>query len=165
VTTIVHNTGKEVMPFAIGAHPGFHLGASIEAYQLEIPGARMWQRHLIQSGLYTGKTEPIEFDAQGKLDLNDALFAEDAIVFKHQGIKQVRLWEHQKPLLEFTIYGEPAPYWGFWKKPGAPFLCIEPWWGIADSIHSNGRIFDKEGMFRLNEGDSKIFKYGMRILL
>ena len=38
------------------------------------------------------------------------------------------------------------PYLGIWTKKDAPFICIEPWVGIADSIFCDGNIFEKEGI-------------------
>jgi galactose mutarotase-like enzyme len=42
---------------------------------------------------------------------------------------------------------------GIWAKPNAPFVCIEPWCGIADFETSNGAIEDKEGIQILRAGE------------
>ena len=60
----------------------------------------------------------------------DALFESDAIVFKQAGISSICILEDNIPLVKLSVETE-TPYWGVWKKPGAPFLCLEPWWGIA----------------------------------
>ena len=41
---------------------------------------------------------------------------------------------------------EGFPYLGIWTKPNAPFLCIEPWCGLADNANHNGNIEEKEGI-------------------
>ena len=38
---------------------------------------------------------------------------------------------------------------GIWTKPNAPFLCIEPWCGLADSVSDKGSIYEKEGIIIL----------------
>ena len=50
-----------------------------------------------------------------------------------------------------------APMLGIWTKPGARFLCIEPWWGIADPAGFSGEIWDKPGILRLESGESRRF--------
>ncbi len=43
-----------------------------------------------------------------------------------------------------------APYLGIWSKPGgAPFVCIEPWVGFADSSGSDHDFCRKEGIITL----------------
>ena len=41
---------------------------------------------------------------------------------------------------------EGFPYLGIWTKPNAPFICIEPWCGLADNINHNGNVINKEGI-------------------
>ena len=45
---------------------------------------------------------------------------------------------------------ENFPYLGIWSKPtGAPFICIEPWFGVADSFDSSKNLEDKKGIITL----------------
>ena len=46
------------------------------------------------------------------------------------------------------------PYLGIWAKPGAPYICLEPWHGLADSTDSSGKWEDKKGMLFLKAGES-----------
>ncbi|HQU34796.1 MAG TPA: hypothetical protein PLB88_10800, partial [Thermoanaerobaculaceae bacterium] len=43
---------------------------------------------------------------------------------------------------------------GVWSKPGAPFVCLEPWCGIADPPDATGHLEDKEGIVRLPPGST-----------
>jgi galactose mutarotase-like enzyme len=45
------------------------------------------------------------------------------------------------------------PYLGIWAKPNAPFVCIEPWVGMADFTDANGEILQKRGMVILAIGE------------
>ena len=38
----------------------------------------------------------------------------------------------------------------------APFVCIEPWFGIADTVASNGQLNEKRGINQL--GATTVFK-------
>lgn len=164
IAQTIINRGDSELYFALGAHPGFHLDAAIQEYSLQIPGKKELKRHMIRSGLYTGNTEWVGFRDGGFLDLHEEYFQEDAIVFKHEDIKTMRLFKGQAPLLEMEITGTPAPYWGIWKKAGAPFLCLEPWWGIADTENFEGELSEKEGMMALPSGLSHTFEYTIKTL-
>lgn len=159
VSNTVKNTGHTPMYFGFGAHPGFHIEGDISEYRLQIRGKSSMQRHLIQHGYYTGETEWIHFEGDGFLSLNEEYFNDDALVFKNENIDSMRLWKGDTALIDFDITGIRAPYWGIWKKPQAPFLCLEPWWGIADSIGFKGELCAKEGMNSLLPGESRSFEY------
>ena len=44
------------------------------------------------------------------------------------------------------------PDLGIWTKPGAGYLCIEPWLGHADPVDASGEIFEKPGIATLPPG-------------
>ena len=46
-----------------------------------------------------------------------------------------------------TVKANGFPYWGIWapEKGGAPFICIEPWYGHADYADFVGEFAEKEG--------------------
>ncbi len=51
------------------------------------------------------------------------------------------------------VIGYPdAPYLGLWSKPGAAFVCIEPWRGIADPAGFCGDFTTKPGVFMVAPG-------------
>ena len=43
----------------------------------------------------------------------------------------------------------------FWTKPGAPFLCLEPWQGCAAWDNETGRFEDKPFCLTLEPGAQK----------
>ena len=54
--------------------------------------------------------------------------------------------KHEQALsVEFPHYN----YLGIWAKPGADFVCIEPWLGCADSVGEPKEISRKEGIKKL----------------
>lgn len=164
VNHTVINTGMDMMPFSIGAHPGFHVEGGISEYKIEIPGATYKKRYLLDSGIFSGKTERVDFDEGGFLPLDEKYFESDAIVFKNENIHMVRLWRNNAPQLELEITGIEAPYWGFWKKPNAPFFCIEPWWGLADSAEFDADLSEKEGINSLMPNEKRSFDYLIKLL-
>ncbi|HQF32583.1 MAG TPA: hypothetical protein PLM73_02655, partial [Petrotogaceae bacterium] len=57
--------------------------------------------------------------------------------------------KNHKNLHSVTVGFEGFPYLGLWSKPGAPFVCIEPWFGHADFKDSDGSFESKEGLISL----------------
>ena len=57
-----------------------------------------------------------------------------------------------------------VPFVGLWAKPGAPFVCIEPWHGICDSPDVSGKIEEKPYINRLAAGEEFRFEYSVTVL-
>jgi galactose mutarotase-like enzyme len=47
------------------------------------------------------------------------------------------------------------PTLGVWTKPGADFICIEPWHGFSDPVGFSGEIRDKPGIFEIAAGATR----------
>ncbi len=162
--TVVNPSNNNPLLYSIGAHPGFHLNEALDNYSIQlydtdgqhIAGDFILQRHLIQNGLYTGETEPVQF-IDGQLKLHNSLFSSDAIVFKKEGIAGISIFRGMDFVVGLKC--ETAPYWGIWTKPQAPFLCLEPWDGIADHAEHNGDFYCKEGVVQLGPQSQRIFQY------
>lgn len=160
VSATVLNTGQKDVYFSYGGHPAFHLEDSIQHYSLRFQNGFTAQRHLIEEGLYSGATEKMEIS--GILNLSDDLFHLDAIVFKQPPFHQIELLHRTKG----TILKMKCETWsaiGIWTKPGAPFLCLEPWWGWADSHDSTGDLTLKPGIRRLEKAGQESLVYHLTI--
>jgi galactose mutarotase-like enzyme len=55
------------------------------------------------------------------------------------------------------------PYLGIWAKPGADYVCIEPWLGIADSVSHNQNLEEKEGIIVLKNDKKILADYSITI--
>jgi galactose mutarotase-like enzyme len=162
--TVVNTSISKPLYYSIGAHPGFQLQTNLSDYHMElenVQGAPLngdfsFNRYLIKNELYTGETENLTF-VNGKLKLNNDLFSSDAIVFKNEDIGGVSIFRGTELLVNLKC--PQAPYWGIWTKPGAPFLCLEPWDGIADHQDHDYNFLKKEGIIELNSLESRSFDY------
>lgn len=151
----VINPGEDQIYFSIGAHPGFicpvNSNEKFEDYYIEFEKEETLSRHLLDEGLFNGKTEAILNDSR-ILDLNYDLFLKDAIVLKNMRstylILKSKSSDHSLKF-EFSKF----PYFGIWTKPNAPFICLEPWCGIADNINVEGELKEKEGIIILRKGE------------
>ncbi|QHT71255.1 aldose 1-epimerase family protein [Rhodocytophaga rosea] len=162
ITYRVINTSRERMYFSVGAHPAFNVPfTSSEQYTdyfLEFEHEEKLERHLLSgSGLFNGKTEPIALEGN-KLLLTKDLFKQDALVFKNLSSSVITLRSRNHNQFVRVAYSQ-FPYMGIWAKPGADFLCIEPWLGCADSEGEPVDISRKEAIQQVEAGNvfEKVF--------
>jgi galactose mutarotase-like enzyme len=92
------------------------------------------------------------------LDLNERLFDEDAIILDKLASTSVRFAAGKGPALEISWEG--FRQLGIWSKPGgAPFLCIEPWYGFASPVDFDGEFEGKPGLMHIPPGEARTLRY------
>ena len=157
----VRNQSDDVLPFSIGAHPAFAISDKFENYSLEFNAADTFETHHLENESFIGKTTLV--DAKNNtINLNYALFEKDALVFKQLNSNEVILKNKDKSILKVNY--DHFPYLGIWTKKNAPFLCVEPWCGLADGINHNGKLEEKEGMNHLPAGEDFLRAIRIEIL-
>ncbi len=152
----VINLDDKTVYFSVGAHPGFALNFKgnfeDDTYFIafdkdeETLNASL----LNSSGMFDGKTKEINL-TNNNLYLNKKTFENDALVFKNLKSRKV----HLKNNINNTIITIDFPhfnYLGLWAKPGANFVCIEPWLGCADTADQKVDISKKEGIQHVEKG-------------
>ncbi|SDK69657.1 Galactose mutarotase [Catalinimonas alkaloidigena] len=154
VSYTVANQGDETMYFSIGAHPGFAIclfpDEQLDDYYLEFDHAERAARALLEGGLFNSATRPV-LTGTPTLPLDAHSFDEDAIVFKQLKSQKVSLKSRKSDYRVKVCYAG-FPYLGIWSKAGAPFVCIEPWYGLADATDATGQLSAKEGILSLGSG-------------
>ncbi|WP_224999795.1 aldose 1-epimerase family protein [Cesiribacter sp. SM1] len=168
VTTYrVKNVGTGDMLFSIGAHPAFRCPLrpeeAFEDYYLEFEKVETLDRQLLHHGLRTGEKRQV-MDNEMMLPLHADLFNEDALVFK--GIKSSYInLKNNKNTHSVRVDLAGFPYVGIWTKAGeAPFICIEPWYGVTDKAGTEGEDFrKKEGIQHLLPGSKFECSYAITI--
>jgi galactose mutarotase-like enzyme len=153
--------------FSIGGHPAFkcplYSDENYTDYNLEFEKAERSESHLLNTanGLLTKITKPVFTDANN-IYLHNNLFNEDALIFKDLKSRKVTLIHTTKgPVLAVTF--KDFPFLGIWAKTKAPYVCIEPWLGIADSETTNQKIETKEGIITLDVGETFKADYSIEI--
>lgn len=155
ITYKVINQQRETIYFSVGGHPAFNVpfypDENYEDYYLEFELEEKLEKHLLsKEGYFTGQTEPVLLDGK-KLPLTRDMFANDAWVFKNLRSREasIKSTKHEQTLsVEFPHFN----YLGIWAKPGANFLCIEPWLGCADTEGKHVDISRKENIQTLQYG-------------
>lgn len=150
------NTGDEVLLYSVGGHPGFALNDSLNQYELHFEQPFISERWKLKDSFFDGRSAFME--VKKILPLTNELFAEDAVVFFDPPFQRVSLCHsiHGKQVTMECTNWEAI---GFWTKAGAPFLCMEPWWGHADHTDHDGVLNNKAGIHRLEAGKTEEFSY------
>ncbi len=148
----VFNEDEQPLFFSIGAHPAFRCPLTddeqFEEYYLEFNETETLERHLLTEGVFNGATTLI-LDNTHILPLAYDLFEKDAIVFKKFKSSSISM-KSRKTAHGLTVSFPGFPYLGIWtKQKDAPFICIEPWYGLADSTSASGNLIEKEGIMGL----------------
>ena len=147
----VENKSQVTMPFSIGAHPAFAIENSFSDYSLKFNQSEEFTSYELDNEQFSNSFRKINSE-NGQINLNYSLFEKDALVFKHLQSNKLTLLKKNEPVL--SVQFEGFPYLGIWTKPNAPFLCIEPWCGLADNVNHNGNIFEKEGINLLQPNET-----------
>ncbi|MBS0561966.1 MAG: aldose 1-epimerase family protein [Proteobacteria bacterium] len=164
VTYTVVNTGSVVLPCSAGAHPAFRWpladGADksdhVIEFEIEEPEPI---RRLDSSGLLL--PNPVATPVIGnRLALDPDLFDADAIVMERPRSQSLRYAAPGAPTIEVSWEGFRDL--GIWSKPGADFLCIEPWYGTASPADFHGEFRDKPGLMLIPPGDRRVLTYRIR---
>jgi galactose mutarotase-like enzyme len=156
LTTSIRNLGATDMPASFGYHPGFcwplPFGRPRASHYLEFendePAA---VRRIDAAGLLTPERHATPI-ANRRLELADALFEQDVLIFDQIKSRSVSYGGNQGPRLRIGF--PDAAYLGVWTKPGAPFVCIEPWHGITDPEGFAGDFTQKPGVRVLKGGEA-----------
>jgi len=157
----LRNQSDEVLPFSIGAHPAFAIEGNFENYSLQFNKKDLFETHHLENESFNGKTTLVD-TINNSIALNYALFEKDALVFKQLNSNEVTFKNKGKAILKVNY--DHFPYLGIWTKQNAPFLCIEPWCGLADDINHNGNLEEKEGMNHLPAGEDFLRAIRIEIL-
>ena len=164
VTSVeVGNLDSRDMPFGFGFHP---------AFAWPLPGGE-GRRHLLKLGiedeprflLLDAATGLIDPEAQpspfrkGELTLEPSLFDKDALLFPF-GIGTGMTYEAEGGA-SFELQWHNLPNFGVWQKPGAPFICLEPWHGMAARKGAGDALAARPGTVTLPANQTVAFELRM----
>ncbi|RTL11977.1 MAG: aldose 1-epimerase family protein [Neisseriaceae bacterium] len=143
-TYMVHNLNKQTAYFSVGAHPAFACPFDdkhqITDYEIRFEQPENLRRHEITSeAFYTGKTTEHNLAA---FNLDEHTFDDDALVFSGYNGDSVSLVERDSGrAIQVSLDG--FPWLGIWSKPGANYVCLEPWCGRSDDLGFSGDVNSK----------------------
>ncbi len=168
-TFTVVNTGREVLPASVGAHPGFiwPLGEGAEkiAHVLEFDQPEPAPVRRLVDGLLQPAAEPSPIQAK-TLTLRPALFAADAVILDRIASRSVRYTAPGAEAIEVSWDG--FEQLGVWSRMTgddtcADFVCIEPWHGTASPADFTGEFRDKPGLMLIPPGERRVLTMRIRL--
>lgn len=159
VTAEVTNRGDGPMPFGLGFHPAFVWplpGASGRPHAVRLDNRAAPGLLRLEGGLLS-RNEHVSPFRDGVLLLDHAQFEADAMIFPDGAGDGLTYEADGGPALRFRF--ENLPNLALWTKPGAPFICIEPWHGTAAEIGGSRELADRPYGSVLGAGQSKRFSF------
>ena len=153
----VINTGNSNMPIGLGSHPAFKIDQDDLKrgnYYLEFAEeeTRAHFLYLIDGLVGTEYAKNI-LEGNRRISLNEHTFDNDAIIVKGIQNKKISLKNSRTRKTVLTMDFNGWPYLGIRSKPGAPFICLEPWMSTADRINSTNVFAKKPDMITLTPGE------------
>ena len=163
----VENLDDKEAFFQIGAHPGFLLPdfdprGMVNGYVRFYDKGGKLVAPKLYSDLEDGNRIPGSSNVMlmREMPLMPRTFIDDALIIEKGQVTRTELWDkHGNPVLavdcpQAEAFGIWAPY-----KEGCPFVCLEPWCGLADPKGFTGDISTREYIHGLTSGETYDFTY------
>ena len=158
VTHTVVNKDNKVMYYSFGAHPAFNceIGDYLEFAENE----ELLTERIDHESILIEEKFPVDMDGK-KIIITKDIFNDDALILSEYKSKAVTLKsdDHNRTI-KFNF---DSPLLGIWAKPGASYVCIEPWWGVNDNYDKKPDISEKRAIMSLESEKSKSFNWNIEI--
>ncbi|MGF9966619.1 aldose 1-epimerase family protein [Bacillus rhizoplanae] len=166
VTYEVINPNTKEMYFSIGGHPGFNCpllpNESFTDYYLSFSTPEHLETSVLE-GPFLSKNKLLVVERTTELPLTYDLFKNDALIFENMNKNEIAIRSHKHNKF-IKVSFEGFPFVGVWTPGnGAPFLCIEPWYGIADEIEPVKDFKEKKGIQILKANEAFTCCYSITI--
>ena len=156
----VTNENDKDMSFSIGAHPAFNLRDGVNYFKFD-NGNDLTYNLIDETGLYA-KTPVYTLKNDGFVEITKDMFDKDALIIENGQAKEVSLCDNEKK--PYVTVRFSAPIFGLWSKPGAPFVCIEPWYGRCDRNDFSGEFSQRDHIINMPSGETFEAEYEIELL-
>jgi galactose mutarotase-like enzyme len=157
ITYRVNNPSKSELLFSVGAHPGFSFDESqvIDDYKISISPS-IENKQFVLDGASVNPVPSIKEERLSSFPISMQTFKNDALIYSDD-IDSITM-ESTKSNHKVIVDMKGFPYVGIWttdnKKEKSPFLCIEPWHGIADFTDHDKNLETKRGINKLGSNET-----------
>lgn len=163
----VHNPANQELLFSVGGHPAFNVpladpAGTLADYKVTVAPRKVYAHIPLQAPLNDASNAD-DFDLTKPLELSRDLFKDDALILDLNHHETTLMLDTDLDDHGVAMTIEDAPYVGMWSPypAEAPFVCLEPWWGIADNVDSDGQLSHKMGINRLAANQTFDAKYAI----
>lgn len=171
----VTNPANVVLPFTLGAHPAFNIpipgveAASLDQYHLLF--TRSWTSYgpsITDEGLCDYTTPQRLIVDSDTLPLSwELIDREKTITLENVPDRRITLAANAEASSEahgIQMDFEGFDYLGIWSAaPGCPFVALEPWCGIADTVDTDGVFEHKPGIICLDSEQSIVKTLSIKV--
>lgn len=165
VSVEITNHDTAPMPFGFGFHPAFAWplpGAEGLPHQVQLHNQAEPEMIRLHDGLIPPERHRSPF-TRGMLSLDPQLFEKDAMIFPQGAGDRLSYGVAEGPQLHFEF--ENLPNLALWTKPGAPYLCVEPWHGMAATTDGDHQIANRPDSITLAPGARRNFAFRVEVAL
>lgn len=161
----VRNPADNEMYFSIGGHPAFNVpledSMAFTDYYIDPSPMKSRINLSLKDGLIDFEQRTLG-QTNTTIALNHELFKNDALIYETKGLNAFTIRNEKSPH-SVTLTFKNFPYVGFWSTypQESPFVCIEPWAGLADTLTASGELSEKLGIQKLAAHDSFHTKYAI----
>ena len=159
----VENTDCQEIHFQIGAHPAFNVpGGKLEGIIKLDNDEPMDTLKSYADGSHDMVEVPLEAD-EGVMEISNNFFRNDSVkIHKCQTHRAMLMDTNGEPAVTVDYKTPVCAFWSPYDKH-APFVCIEPWYGVGDPRGWKGEFRNKPLMNHLLPGASFMSKYTITI--
>lgn len=159
------NTQSLPLYFSVGAHEGYACEGGIERFEVafDMPEGEALTSNVLVGNLLSHETIQLPLNERNALALKYEDFAVDAQVFlglKSRGATLQALDSVKKIHVRF----EDFDYMLLWTKPGAHYICIEPWANFPDYVDHDKQFAVKPGVMKLAPGEEKTLTHVIDVI-
>jgi galactose mutarotase-like enzyme len=159
----VSNIDSVPMPFQFGFHPGFVWPLPSSAGKKHVVtlgnGGAPGLYRLDADKLLVDDAQPTPF-AAGRLVPDRAMFEDDAMLFPTGAGNSFSFSAEGGARIDMKTAN--LPNFAIWQKPGAPFLCLEPWRGTAPLAGTGDALETRNGTASLSPGEQMDFRMELK---
>ena len=148
----VTNKSDVDMYYAIGGHEGYLCEDGIENYDVVFEKNESLKSRVLHGNLLADEYKPIT-ENSNILHLTYDYFAVDALVFQKINSNKVTL-THKNSSKKITVDFTGFNCLMLWTKPGAKYICIEPWTSSPDVEESDYDFTKKYCITKLAPNES-----------
>ena len=158
----VKNLDGRAFYYSVGSHEAWATPGGLEKYTVAFDEEEKLEDYVLVGNLI--KREPQVMTEKAKeLPLKTEYFAVDALVFPTLKSRGVTLKNSVNAKMIRVEY-EGMDVLMLWTKPGADYICIEPWCNAPDFVDADMQIEHKPGMIRLAPGETVKKTHTVRFL-
>ncbi len=170
IKTTVENTGNKILPFMLGAHPGFKLpledGLCSSDYFIDLGCESAFIHGLDDEKCFVSKTPTVYNIKDGLYKINEDELADMGTAIFSEVSNEIKFFSYIGKRAIKINYSNDFKYFCIWKYPSpeAEFICLEPWSGIPQDGIKDEVFETRASMIRLCPGKKREFNISITFI-